>query len=82
MTRKNVRPMGYPYRVPQSVNAMKGQGMGVSDMKYVPDTMPTVGDRSLAMVYPEWQQFRELYAPDAALCKGTLFKELDKPFCY
>ncbi|MBE6639681.1 MAG: spore coat associated protein CotJA [Ruminococcaceae bacterium] len=44
--------------------------------------MHTAGDRPLAMVYPEWQEFRELHALDAALCRGTLFKELDKPFCY
>ena len=43
---------------------------------------PMVMDRSLAMVYPEWQEFRDLYQPDVALCRGTLFQELDKPFCY
>lgn len=36
---------------------------------------------SLAMVYAPWQSFEELYEPEEALCRGTLFKALDKPFC-
>ena len=34
----------------------------------------------LAMAYVPWQQWREIYEPDKALCRGTIFKELDKPF--
>ena len=36
--------------------------------------------KSLAMVYSPCQQFRELYEPAEALSRGTLFRELDKPF--
>jgi len=74
--------MGYSCQMPQFVNTAKVQGAKVCDMKYTPGMMHTAGDRPLAMVYPEWQEFRELHALDAALCRGTLFKELDKPFCY
>ena len=36
---------------------------------------------SLAMVYSPCQDFVNLYEPMAALSRGTLFAELDKPFC-
>jgi len=38
------------------------------------------GDPSLAMVYSPYQQFHMLYSTSDALCRGTLFKELDKPW--
>ncbi|MBQ8408191.1 MAG: spore coat associated protein CotJA [Clostridia bacterium] len=34
----------------------------------------------LAMVYSPYQIFREIYTPDVALSRGTLFSELDLPF--
>lgn len=34
----------------------------------------------LAMVYSPYQHFREIYTPDTALDRGTLFSELDLPF--
>ena len=37
-------------------------------------------DYPLAMVYAPVQQWRKLYDNDTALCRGTLFKELDLPF--
>ena len=38
------------------------------------------GRVSLAMVYSPVQSFSELYDVKNALCRGTVFKELDKPF--
>ncbi len=38
------------------------------------------GEPSLAMVYSPYQHFREIYTPYEALCHGTLFRELDKPW--
>lgn len=35
---------------------------------------------SLAMMYPPIQKFRLLYDSSAALSRGTIFRELDKPF--
>ena len=35
---------------------------------------------SLAMVYSPCQEFTGLYAPEEALCRGTIFMELEKPF--
>ena len=34
----------------------------------------------LAMVFSPCQAWRNAYAPDVALCRGTLFAELDLPF--
>ena len=36
--------------------------------------------RPLAMVYAPSQTFQNLYEPDEALSRGTLFAELDLPF--
>ena len=33
----------------------------------------------LAMVYSPYQEWRQIYTPDVALCRGTLFSELDLP---
>lgn len=37
-------------------------------------------DHPLAMVYSPYQHFRNIYSPDVALDRGTLFSELDLPF--
>ena len=37
-------------------------------------------DHPLAMVYSPLQEFRQLYEPEIALERGTLFAELDFPF--
>ncbi len=34
----------------------------------------------LAMAYAPYQYFREIYEPEKALSRGTLFAELDLPF--
>lgn len=35
---------------------------------------------SLAMVYSPYQSFQNLYEPADGFCRGTIFRELDKPF--
>lgn len=37
-------------------------------------------DHPLAMVYSPCQSWHEVYAPDVALSRGTMFSELDLPF--
>ena len=44
------------------------------------ESAATVGDRPLASVYAPVQAWRELYDEETALCRGTLFKELEFPF--
>ena len=39
-----------------------------------------VDDFPLAMAYIPMQKFENLYSLDEALCAGTLYKDLDKPF--
>lgn len=34
----------------------------------------------LAMAYVPWQMWRKIYDAEKALCQGTIFEELDKPF--
>lgn len=54
-------------RVPQSHPDSIGFGWGLTD-------------HPLAMVYSPYQLFRDVYSPDNALARGTLFAELDLPF--
>ena len=42
------------------------------------ETEHTAHER-LAMAYVPMQRWRMLYAPDAALMRGTMFEELDLP---
>ena len=35
---------------------------------------------ALAMAYVPWQEWGALYDEEQALCRGTLFPDLDKPF--
>lgn len=37
-------------------------------------------DMVLAMAYVPWQSFGNIFEPDKALCMGTVFPELVKPF--
>ena len=34
----------------------------------------------VAMAYVPWQEWRNLYAAEKALHRGTIFEDLDKPF--
>ena len=36
---------------------------------------------AMAMVYAPYQTWKDIYDPQKALCKGTVFEELFKPFC-
>ncbi len=55
-----------------------GSGTSPRSNQYRPDT--GLSGFPLAMVYSPYQQFDNLYEPEEAICKGTLFAELDKPF--
>lgn len=41
---------------------------------------PIPEDATVAMAYVPFQNARQLYPTDKALCVGTLFPELNKPF--
>ena len=40
-----------------------------------------IEDMPLAMAFVPVQKFNKTYEPDSALCFGTIFPELNKPFC-
>lgn len=50
---------------------------------YINQTMQTcnVDGCPLAMAYVPMQIWQQLYDPEVGFDKGTIFKELDKPFC-
>ena len=44
-------------------------------------SMDVLGQFPIAMAYVPWQRFGQTYDLSKALCAGTIFPELDKPFC-
>ena len=47
----------------------------------MPHTKPhTAEPMVLAMGYVPVQQWQDLYEPEEALCRGTIFRQLDLPF--
>lgn len=40
----------------------------------------SLDDMPVAMAYVPWQKWQQIYEPCQALQRGTIFKELDKPF--
>ena len=49
---------------------------GYPDCKCPPEDGFPIG-----MAYVPWQKFCKIYDPAKALCQGTIFAQLDKPFC-
>ena len=45
------------------------------------NSMDSLGQFPIAMAYVPWQRFDQTYDLSKALCVGTIFPELDKPFC-
>ena len=35
----------------------------------------------LAMAYVRWQEWQKIYDAEKGFCRGTIFQELDLPFC-
>ena len=44
-------------------------------------SMDALGQFPIAMAYVPWQRFGQTYDLSKALYVGTIFPELDKPFC-
>ncbi len=59
-------------------NGNRCESQGRTGNQYRVDT--TLVGFPLAMVYSPYQAFEDLYEPEKALCQGTLFAQLDKPF--
>ena len=67
---------GYPVR-----NAAQRMDEDLSRMRdgLVEDSSACIDSMPLAYAYVPMQSFRMLYDPAKALCRGTLFEELDLP---
>lgn len=46
----------------------------------VRETIEGLSDMPLAMAYVPWQCWDKIYDTEKGFCRGTIFKELDKPF--
>ena len=68
--------------MPQVDERMGNRNCDGSLRKNMPDNNLGWGlaDHPLAMVYSPYQLFRDIYSPDTALMRGTMFTELDLPF--
>ena len=44
------------------------------------DRRDSLSELPIAMAYVPWQEWRDIYNPDRALSRGTIFEELDLPF--
>lgn len=53
---------------------------GNRNMNSCCDRDDTLEGMPLAMAYVPWQNWRKIYEPEKAFCRGTIFEELDKPF--
>lgn len=45
------------------------------------ETCITIDDMELAMAYVPWQTWQKIMCPEKAFMTGTIFEELNKPFC-
>lgn len=59
------------------MNECKRQNYGRSNH----NSMDALGHFPLAMAYVPWQRFGQTYDLSKALAVGTIFPELNKPFC-
>ena len=51
------------------------------DCGCTPPSMNEMDSFEIAMAYVPWQRWKRTYDPHRALMSGTIFPELDKPFC-
>ena len=80
------RPLGFPdASIP---TAMQERRLRTTEAEYrteqsnnsCPNSPPPLTGESLAMAFVPYQTFDDLNDPQTALCTGTLFRALDKPF--
>lgn len=66
----------------ESLNDENPETESLNDVKSHVDagTCDEVDTCPLAMAYVPWQTWRQIYDPQVALSRGTIFQELDLPF--
>ena len=77
----NYRTNAMPYGTCYSRNTASVPAMNHCAVQ-VPETAPSCKeDMVLAMAYVKWQTWQKLYDVEKALQYGTIFQELNLPFC-
>ena len=64
----------------QGSTNQNGQGSNINGQQNAVDENGCICGAVLATTYTKIQQFRDLYEPSEGLMRGTIYKELDKPF--
>ena len=64
----------------QGSTNQNGQGSNINGQQNAVDENGCICGAVLATTYTKMQQFRDLYEPSEGLMRGTIYKELDKPF--
>lgn len=64
----------------QGSTNQSGQGSNINGQQNAVDENGCICGAVLATTYTKMQQFRDLYEPSEGLMRGTIYKELDKPF--
>ena len=73
--RRSAQPLQAAASMPSSAGSCRCRMDGCPDTHdHFPSDMP------VAMAYVPWQKWQDLYDPYKGLERGTIFKELDKPF--
>ncbi len=59
----------------------RAYGKATCERSYKPEQSNIAPQDVLAMVYAPKQEFKDIYEPCKALTRGTVFAQLDLPFC-
>lgn len=69
-----------PYSGNRNMNSRSSDQQPYRDTSSCCDRDDVLEGMPLAMAYVPWQNWRKIYEPEKAFCRGTIFEELDKPF--
>ena len=64
----------------QGSTNQNGQGSNINGQQNAVDENGCICGAVLRTTYTKMQQFRDLYEPGEGIMRGTIYKELDKPF--
>lgn len=53
----------------------------ISTPVFASEECEKIENMPIAMSYVPWQTWKNIYSPEQALRVGTIFEELNKPFC-
>lgn len=53
----------------------------VPEKKVICNNCDSLDNMEIAMAYVPWQEWKKIMCPEKAFMTGTIFEELNKPFC-